>query len=134
MGQDGYAVSPMSRNLAAVLLALTLLGAPSAALAQNAGDEQYADPFGQVKDEDKGGQQPSSGTEAPAPSPAPAAPAQPVTQPAAPPEDQAAAPAQTTTTTTTSSAQLPRTGLPVAALALAGAALAGAGAGLRRRL
>jgi hypothetical protein len=54
----------MRRRPIAALLAACLLAAPTTALAQSAGDEQYADPFGQVKDpsQDNGG---SNGSPAP---------------------------------------------------------------------
>ena len=39
----------MRRRLIAALLAGALLAAPAGALAQSAGDEQYADPFGDVE-------------------------------------------------------------------------------------
>ena len=38
------------RRLVTLLAALSLLALPAAALAQSAGDEQYADPFGEVEE------------------------------------------------------------------------------------
>ena len=38
------------RRLVTLLAALFLLALPPAALAQSAGDEQYADPFGEVEE------------------------------------------------------------------------------------
>ena len=43
------------RRIVALLLALSLLALPAAAMAQSAGDEQYSDPFGQT-DEPNGSQ------------------------------------------------------------------------------
>jgi hypothetical protein len=108
------------RRLVTLLVAASMLALPSAALAQSAGDEQYADPFGQVKDGGGGnGQQ----NQAPAQSaPAPAAPAQTAT----PTADQAVASQDTAAPT------LPRTGLPAWYLALYGAVLLLAGTALRR--
>ena len=47
----------MRRRLIATLAALDLLVAPAGALAQSAGDEQYADPFGDAEQptQDQGG-------------------------------------------------------------------------------
>ena len=107
------------RRLVTVIIAASMLVLPSAALAQNAGDEQYADPFGQTGDQ--GG---SDGQEAQAPEPEPApTPA----EPAAPAEEavasqETAAPAPT----------LPATGLPAALLAGSGALLLAGGTTLRR--
>ena len=36
------------RRIAALLLAVSLLALPAAAMAQSAGDEQYSDPFAQT--------------------------------------------------------------------------------------
>ena len=60
------------RRVVALLLAVSLLALPTAAMAQSAGDEQYPDPFGQTD-------QPNGSQDEPAPepdaAPAPAAPA-----------------------------------------------------------
>jgi hypothetical protein len=110
------AVTTRKHALAALLAAVLACAAPAAALAQNAGDEQYADPFGKVENKKKssgGGQQGASGQGA-------STPAQQPTQ-------------SSGSQPTASSAQtLPRTGLPAGVLAAAGFALLGAGAGLRR--
>lgn len=103
-----------------MLLAVALAcAAPAAALAQNAGDEQYADPFGKVEGKKKsgagGGQQGSSGQGASTPSQQPAQSAPSTSQP-----------------TVSSSQTLPRTGLPAGLLAAAGMVLLAAGTGLRR--
>ena len=104
------------RGLVAVLLTVSLLAVPSIASAQNAGDEQYADPFGQT--EEPSG---SQGEPAPEPDAAPA--------PAAP-----AAPAeQAVTSQETAAPTLPATGLPAYLLASMGALLLASGALLRRR-
>jgi hypothetical protein len=105
------------RRSVAVLLAAFLLLAPSAALAQSAGDEQYADPFGEVEE-------PSGSQEEPA------APAEPAPAPAEPvaPAEEAVASQQTDAPT------LPATGLPAGLLAGAGALLFAGGGLLRRRV
>jgi hypothetical protein len=106
------------RRLVAVFLALCLLALPAVASAQSAGDEQYADPFGQTE-------QPSDSQDQPAPAPE----AEPVPAPAEPaaPEEQAVAAQQADAPT------LPATGLPAHLLASAGALLFASGAALRRR-
>jgi hypothetical protein len=105
------------RRIVALLLALSLLALPSAAMAQSAGDEQYSDPFGQT-DEPNGSQD----DPAPEPdaAPAPATPAAPAEQAVA--SQDAAAPT------------LPATGLPAFLLASAGGMLLASGAALRRRV
>ena len=45
------------RRLVTLLIAASMLVLPCAALAQSAGDEQYADPFGQVKEPNGGNDQ-----------------------------------------------------------------------------
>ena len=110
------------RRLVTLILAASMLALPSAALAQSAGDEQYADPFGQVKQPNGGNNQQG---QAPAQSaPAPAAPAQTAAPTAT--ADQAVASQDAAPT-------LPRTGLPAWYLALYGAVLLLAGTTLRRR-
>ena len=105
------------RRTVALLLALSLLALPSAAMAQSAGDEQYSDPFGQT-DEPNGSQDnPAPEPEA---APAPATPAAPAEEAVA--SQDAAAPT------------LPATGLPAFLLASAGATLLASGAALRRRV
>jgi hypothetical protein len=113
------------RRLFTLLLTLSLLALPSAALAQSAGDEQYADPFGQVDQpsgsQGEGDQTPSE----PAPAPAPA------------PSDgsgEVAGATQTPVVQQTDAPTLPATGLPAGLLAGAGALLLTAGTALRRRL
>jgi hypothetical protein len=106
------------RRIVALLLAVSLLALPAAAMAQGAGDEQYADPFGQTEE-------PNGSQEEPAPEAAPA-PAAPET-PAAPAE-------QAVTAQDTAAPTLPATGLPAFLLASAGSILLASGAALRRRV
>ena len=107
------------RRAVALILALLLLALPAVATAQNAGDEQYADPFGQTEEPSGSqGEQPDGTQEeaAPAPEPAPAAPA----------------PAQAVATQDTAAPTLPRSGAPAHLLAGAGALLLAAGVTVRR--
>jgi hypothetical protein len=109
------------RGPVALLLVVFVLGLPSLAAAQNAGDEQYADPFGQTEE-------PNTSQEQPAPDPAP----EPAPEPAAPaptPAEEEVAAAQETAAPT-----LPATGLPAHLLAGAGALLLASGAAMRRRI
>jgi hypothetical protein len=106
-----------------VLLVAIFLVLPSAALAQSAGDEQYADPFGQVEEPS-----PSQGEPEPQPAPAPEpAPAPAPTEPPVAGQDVVAA-------QETDAPTLPATGAPAHLLAGAGGLLFAAGAALRRRL
>jgi LPXTG-motif cell wall-anchored protein len=133
------------RTLTALVAALAL-AAPSAALAQSAGDEQYADPFGGSNGGSQGsdgGSQGSngsgesngsSGTTAPATStPAPA-----TSAPTSTSTTTSTTPATTTTPAATTAAtggqQLPYTGAPVGLVVLAGVLLLGGGVALRVRL
>ena len=108
------------RRLVTLLIAAFLLALPSAALAQSAGDEQYADPFDQPQEEPNGSQE----EPAPAPEPAPT-PAQ---------STQTATATQAEATQATGSQTLPATGLPVTLLAGAGGLLLTGGTMLRLRL
>ena len=105
------------RRLLALFLALSMLALPSFAAAQSAGDEQYADPFGQTE-------QPNGSQDQPAPEP------QPAPTPATPaaPAEQAVASRQAQAPT------LPATGMPAHLLASMGALLLASGALLRRRV
>ena len=104
------------RRPVALFLVLFLLALPAAAAAQSAGDEQYADPFGQTEE-------PSGSQDQPAPAPAPEAdPAAPAAEEQVVASQQADAPA------------LPATGGPALLLAGAGALLFAGGAALRRRV
>jgi hypothetical protein len=100
------------RRLVTMVLAAFMLVLPSAALAQSAGDEQYADPFGQTDDQSGG-----DGQQAQAPEPAQSDDALGQSEPEIAP---AAAPT------------LPATGLPAALLAGSGALLLAGGTTLRR--
>jgi LPXTG cell wall anchor motif len=106
------------RRLVALLLAVSLLAVPAAAMAQGAGDEQYSDPFGQTDEQGGSQEQPP-----PEPEAAPAAPA----TPAAPAE-------QATASQDAAAPTLPATGLPAFLLASAGAMLLASGLALRRRV
>jgi hypothetical protein len=109
----------MRRPVTLLLALLALLAPASAALAQGAGDEQYADPFGEV-DQPNESQEPEQ--EAPAPqTPAPSTPAAP-----------ADTVAQETAAPEASSAQLPRSGFPVVLLVAFGWTLLVAGVAIRR--
>jgi LPXTG-motif cell wall-anchored protein len=103
------------------LLVAVALGAPSAASAQGAGDEQYQDPF--APDTEQSEEAPES-TPAPAPAPAPGG----ETSPSAPPP--AAAPAPTAT----AAQQLPYTGADAGILAAGGVVLLAGGVALRLRV
>jgi hypothetical protein len=108
--------------IAALLAAAVALAAPVAALAQNAGDEQYADPFGKVQNKKQSG----SGSQGTRQGTSGQGSAQPSTSQSAPTTSQStAAPAQQT---------LPVTGAPVGLFAATGAGLLSGGALLRRRL
>jgi len=105
------------RRLVTLLIAASMLVLPCAALAQSAGDEQYADPFGQVKEPNGGNNQ----------------------QGQAP--DQSAPPAQATPTTgaeqsvasqETAAPTLPRTGIDGVFYLVTGATLLLAGTTIRR--
>jgi hypothetical protein len=108
----------MRRRMIATLAALALLVTPVGALAQSAGDEQYADPFGDVEQpaQDQGG---SNGSPAPEGDPTAQLPA---TGPAAPADADPG-----------TGGSLPLTGFPALATALLGALLLGSGVSVRRR-
>jgi hypothetical protein len=108
----------MRRRLIAALLAAALLAAPAAALAQSAGDEQYADPFGEVKEpsQENGG---STGSGTPGTD-------TPVAAPAAGAQDGAGSDSRS------GSATLPHTGFPAALTAILGTLLLTIGASARR--
>ena len=123
------------RPLLACMAVLALLLCPAGALAQSAGDEQYADPFGEVDDgkDDRdqggggGGGNSGAGGDSGATAGTPEA-AAPTGEPLASADTEVAAAGET------AGAQLPRTGLPALLLAGAGALLAAAGLALRMRL
>lgn len=102
--------------LAALVLALT---APTAALGQGAGDDQYTDPFGSGQ----------TGDEQPAPEPDTPASSDDQLAPGPTPAPTAAAPQSSSG----GQEQLPYTGSDAGLLALGGALLLGAGVALRVR-
>jgi hypothetical protein len=114
------------RTFIALLATALLLALPGAALAQSAGDDQYADPFGDTQEPSNGGQSdgdqpvddggadPQPSTPAPAPAPAPSG-------------------AETTSSATASDgATLPRTGFEVVLLLAAAFPLLLGGIAIRR--
>jgi hypothetical protein len=108
------------RRALSLLLAALMLAVPSAAFAQSAGDEQYADPFDRPQ-QPSGSQEAPAQTQAPAPAPAPAQ------------GGDTGAAAETQVAQQTAAPTLPATGLPVGLLAGTGALLLAAGTTLRRR-
>jgi len=72
------------RLLLAAVLSAAILASPAAALAQNAGDDQYADPFGPVEQRDDGSsdnsQPPAVQPQTQDAAPAPAEPIDPLAQ------------------------------------------------------
>jgi len=128
-----------TRRLAAPLAALILAAAPSAAVAQNAGDEQYADPFaneggaqsgGGSNNSGSGGSGNSSGSNGSNGSAGVAG----TTAQATPSAQTTTTPSASAAETTVSAAELPRTGLDAGVVAAVGAALLLTGLALRRRL
>ncbi len=124
-----------TRRLAALLAALTLAAAPTAAFAQNAGDEQYADPFGNSSQSGSGssgsgssGSSGSTGTTGTTGSNSGVAAAQQQGTPSA-----TAAAGTAAGQSTAAAGELPRTGLDVGIVAAVGAALLLGGLALRRR-
>lgn len=106
-------------SLPAVILTvvgLALATAP-AAFAQNAGDDQYADPFGNLPEEQGGDGSAGQGEPQAAPTPAPDSSA---VAPVTPSTGSAATPAAT-------AQELPRTGVPAGVPAALGVALLGSG-------
>ena len=123
----------MSPRPAAILLMLLMLVLPSGALAQNAGDEQYSDPFGEVPADDNQGTPTEPDTPAaPEPAPEPVAPETDVTGAGDASSTGSVSPTESARSTESAIA-LPRTGLPLGVLAGAGALLAAGGFILRRR-
>jgi hypothetical protein len=111
----------MARSrLLVVLIAVLVLAAPAAVLADSAGDNQYQDPFANTA--------PQNTTPQTAPAPAPTSPAQPAP---AQPTSSSGGPA---TDPAAASGQLPRTGLDLRLVGGAGILLLGGGLLLRRRL
>ena len=104
------------------MLAALALVLPASSLADNAGDNQYKDPFSGSQTPSK--QKTPTSTQAPAATPAPA-----------PAASQAPTPTATTATPPAgaSSGELPRTGFPLLPVAGVGVLLVGAGLLLLRR-
>jgi LPXTG-motif cell wall-anchored protein len=115
----------LTRVLGAAAAVLAL--APSTALAQGAGDDQYNDPFGSNQQQAT----PTPTPRAPAATPAPAAPP---AQPARPAATATAAPPGPAATAAPTGPTLPYTGVDAWPLAAGGALLLGTGLTLRRRL
>ncbi len=113
---------PRPRRIAALAVA-ALLAAPGAAGAQNAGDDQYQDPF--AGEEQEQTQQPEQEPAAPAQEPA-------APEAQAPPAD--AAPAAPAQAPAGQPAQLPYTGSDAAVLLAAGTVLLAGGVALRLRV
>ena len=108
------------RRLVALFLALSLLALPSAAAAQSAGDEQYADPFGQTEQPSGSQGEEPTGTQGRRPRPRRRRPPRPRSRP--------------WRHRSTAAPTLPPPGLPAHLLAGAGALLLAAAALLRRRV
>ncbi len=120
----------MFRALTAVVIAAAWLAAPSVALGQSAGDDQYVDPFqgGEGGGQEQPPQQPAPAPEQPA-APPPSEPAEP-----APGGNGTVEPAPTAEATQEASPTLPRTGAPVVLFAATGYALLLAGIAIRRKV
>jgi len=118
---DGFGAGRRTAATVAAMLTVLTLATPSSALAQSAGDRQYADPLVTDGDGRSGQQSPSSpgGDDAAAPDPTPTPAPTPDDSSAAVTDDAAAATAEAT---------LPRTGAEPLALALTGLVLAACGA------
>jgi hypothetical protein len=115
----------MARSRLAVLLAALALLAPASAFAQSAGDEQYADPFG-----DGQGQSNNQGSTPSSPPPTTTAQAAPTATPA----PATSAPVATTAQAPPAAGQLPRTGGDPITPAVAGFWLLLGGVALRARV
>jgi hypothetical protein len=109
------------RRLVTLLIAVSMLVLPCTALAQSAGDEQYADPFGQVKDPNGGNKAQGQTGDQTAQAPATPAQATPATG-----ADQSVASQETAAPT------LPRTGIDGVFYLVTGATLLLAGTTIRR--
>jgi LPXTG-motif cell wall-anchored protein len=121
---------PIIRRLAAPLAAIILTLSPAAALAQSAGDQQYADPFGNNEQNQSGGGSGGGGSGGGQGQAAPSA------SGVAPTQAQGAGTAASSATGTAAesgSGELPRTGLDAGLVAVLGAVLLLAGLALRRR-
>jgi LPXTG-motif cell wall-anchored protein len=117
---DGFGARRRTRATVAAVLTVLALTPTTAALAQSAGDRQYADPLVTDGDGQSGQRSPSSQGDGDTPTSAPAAPA-----PAAAPNDTTSSLAGETAAAPRST--LPHTGTEPLALAAIGLALAAAG-------
>jgi LPXTG-motif cell wall-anchored protein len=124
-----------TRRLAAPLAALIFAAAPAAAIAQNAGDEQYQDPFGNPSQSGGGGSSNSgsSGSTQNSGSTGTTGSGVAGTQAQLQATPSTSATSPTTSSQAGSSGQLPRTGLDVGIVAALGAVLLLGGLALRRR-
>lgn len=115
-----------ARRATATIVSALLFAVPAPALAQSAGDDQYADPIEEPAppSDTRGGSGSGGGDTGSGSGVAPSTPAQPST-----PADPGAA-----TTVTTAGGELPRTGADIALLCLVGAAFLLGGAGLQLAL
>lgn len=108
---------PRMRTRALILTLVLALAPASAALAQGAGDEQYADPFGEVPEENGGGGAGGGGGGEPAPDPGvPADDGSGDTAGSDAPELESSPTPDTGAGDSGSAAELPRTGLDVATI------------------
>ena len=126
----------MTRSrLAALVATLALLGAPSAAFGQNAGDDQYEDPFGDDSPSTTTDRSPNAPAPSATPPPiqetAPGVTSEPEPEPGAEAPEADASPA---TPPVADGSELPRTGAEPAVVGLLGMSLLLCGAGLRLRL
>jgi hypothetical protein len=118
-------------RVSALIAAATLAGAPATALGQNAGDDQYQDPFG-----DSSPQSNSNSSPTPTATPAPIQETAPGVSSAPAPSSSGSsqAPSAPAAPAPTAGDQLPRTGSEPAVIGLFGMSLILCGAGLRLRL
>jgi LPXTG-motif cell wall-anchored protein len=122
-----------TRRLAAPLVALIVAAAPATAVAQNAGDEQYADPFGNNSQSGGGGGSSNSGSSGSSQNSGTTGSGVAGTQAQLQATPSAGAAPAASSQAAGSSGQLPRTGLDVGIVAALGAALLLGGLALRRR-
>jgi hypothetical protein len=123
----------MTRSrLTALLATLALTGAPAAAFGQNAGDDQYEDPFGDDAPSSNSGSPSATPTPAPIQETAPGVSSEP--EPESGSGAASASPSPAPPVAAATGDQLPRTGGEPAAVGLLGVSLVLAGVGLRLRL
>jgi hypothetical protein len=123
-----------TRRLAAPLVALIVAAAPATAIAQNAGDEQYADPFGNNSQSGGGGGSSTSGSSGSTQnSGTTGSSGSGVAGKQAQLQSTPSTSTRSSTTPSQGSGQLPTTGLVVGVVAVLSAALLLGGLALRRR-